>query len=253
MFKKVVIVSLLAAQLNCAAVMPIKRDAEAKVILKLAKPFLPEDPVILEAGAYNGTDTDEIAQTWPKGIVHAFEPQPEIFQQLRSNLKPRTNVKVYELGLSDYVGTATFYDSVHDHQPDRPFASGSLLQPKEHLKLSPFVKFNRQFEVPITTLPIWAAQAGVTKIDFMWLDLQGLELVVLKAAIDLLKTTRVVYTEVEFVEAYKGQHQYPAVKAWLEAQGFVLYAADFTAEQAARPNYDRWYGNAMFVKKELLK
>ena len=252
MFKRAALTILFMAQ-PVLAVLPIKRDAEAKIILKLVKPFLPEDPVVLEAGAYDGTDTDEIAQTWPNGIVHAFEPQPEVFQRLKSNLKPRMNVKVYELGLSDYVGTATFYDSVHDYNPDQPFASGSLLQPKEHLKLSPFVKFNRQFEVSITTLPFWAAQANVCNIDFMWLDLQGLELVVLKAATALLKTTRVVYTEVEFVEAYKGQHQYPEVKSWLEEQGFVLYAADFTEEQAAQPNCDVWYGNAMFVKKELLK
>ena len=43
--------------------------------------FLPENPVILEAGAHVGTDTVEMVNLWPKCTVYAFEPVPELFDK----------------------------------------------------------------------------------------------------------------------------------------------------------------------------
>ena len=228
-----------------------KRDAEARVVLNLVKKYLPENPVILEAGAHNGGDTVILAQTWPKGRVHAFEPQPLLAEQLKLTTKKYPNVQCYQIGLSNTDGEALFYDSEHDFEPGRPFASGSLLEPKIHLKYSPHVKFNKQFMVPITTINAWAKQNDVSQVDFMWLDLQGMELPALQAATDLLSKVKVIYTEVEFVEAYKGQSLYRDIKKWLETQGFELMATDFTAKEEQRPSIERWYGNAIFVKKQI--
>ena len=44
--------------------------------------FLPENPVILEAGAHKGKDTVEMAKLWPAGTIHAFEPVPSLFKKL---------------------------------------------------------------------------------------------------------------------------------------------------------------------------
>jgi len=83
------------------------------------------------------------------------------------------------------------------------------------------------------------------------LDLQGSELDVIMASPIILNTVKAIYTEVEFIEAYKGQHLYTDVKNFLESQGFKIIAKDFTNEEAETKKIDigqKWYGNILFAK-----
>ena len=64
------------------------------------RPYLPEDPVIVEAGAHAGVDTVELAETWPSGRVYAFEPVPSLFRQLEARIQGLPNVDALELGLA---------------------------------------------------------------------------------------------------------------------------------------------------------
>jgi len=73
----------------------------------------------------------------------------------------------------------------------------------------------------------------------MWLDMQGYELNALKACSAILKTVKVILTEVEFVEAYEGQYLFVEVKQWLEQQGFTMIA---------RTAYPHWFADALFVR-----
>ena len=63
----------------------------------------------------------------------------------------------------------------------------------------------------------------IKKIDMLWLDMQGVELEVMKSAPNIMNSVKVVYTEVDFVEAYKGQALWPELRSWLESQGFIFY------------------------------
>jgi hypothetical protein len=75
------------------------------------------------------------------------------------------------------------------------------------------------------------------------LDVQGFALNILKASPDILKTTKVIHVEVEFVEAYQGQYLSHDVVAWLQGQGFMPIAQDFT-------NTDEWFfGDIIFVRR----
>ena len=51
-------------------------------VLECVKPFLPENPTILEAGAYEGEDTIRFKKFWPNSVVHTFEPVPEAYCKL---------------------------------------------------------------------------------------------------------------------------------------------------------------------------
>ena len=50
------------------------------------KQFLPKNPVIVEAGAHIGRDTLKMHAIWPQATIHAFEPVPPLFKQLKKNL-----------------------------------------------------------------------------------------------------------------------------------------------------------------------
>ena len=127
-----------------------------------------------------------LSETWPEGTIHAFEPVPEIFALLEKNTQHLSNVKRYPYALSDSNGTATFYVSSKPKFGNNPFQAGSLLKPKERLKFSD-VEYKSTIEVSTITLDSWAEQNHIHAIDFLWLDMQGYELNVLKEAPRILR------------------------------------------------------------------
>ena len=60
-----------------------KLPRRALRVAQFIKNYLPEKPVIFEAGSYDGSDTEVFAKFWPGSTVHAFEPVPEIFKALK--------------------------------------------------------------------------------------------------------------------------------------------------------------------------
>lgn len=210
-------------------------------ILSYAAAYLPNDPIIIEAGAFDGRDTLKMHAQWPHATIHAFEPVPEIFELLTKNTQHISQIHRHHVALSDQPGTATFYVSEKPSRPGEPFQAGSLLKPKERLNHSP-ITYPKTITIPTTTLDIWAQEHTISRIDFMWLDLQGAALPVLRGAEKILKTTTALFIEVEFIEAYEHQAQYQEVIDWLAKHGFKPHAKDFTDTTS-------WiYGNIFFVK-----
>lgn len=213
-----------------------------KQALEVSVPHLPSNPVILDAGAYTGSEITLMKRFWPKCTVHAFEPVPELFEQLKNNVKKYSNVYTYKFGIDATSGPKTFYLS---NQPgeSKVSMSSSLREPKDHLKHDIETQFNKKMTINCLNLDEWAKNNNVNKIDMLWLDMQGVELEVMKSAPEIMKTVKVVYTEVEFVEAYKGQALWADIKIWMESQGFYLIARDFDLPSKF------WFGNAIFARK----
>ena len=196
--------------------------------------FLPENPVILEAGAHIGKDTVEMARVWPAGTIHAFEPVPSLFKKLENGTKNLKNVHCYQLALGDKQGTEIMHISSGASD-----GSSSLLPPKDHLNVFPTVYFDEKLPVNTITLDGWAESNNIQKIDFMWLDLQGMELNVLKSGKNILRTVTAIYTEVSKIEAYKDQTLYADLFEWLSSNGFHI----------EREVVENGGGNVFFIRK----
>lgn len=212
-------------------------------VFNFVKDYLPPDPIIVEAGGFDGGDSLKMAFFWPYGQIYTFEPVPELFQEIKAISENCPNIHPYQIALSDSIGQATFYLSVFASDPSHVSASSSLLPPKKHLRHAPHIKFPSTLEVPTITLDAWAKDEGIDHVDFLWLDMQGYELNMIKAS-DLAKNARAIWMEVEFVEAYAGQYLFKDVLSWMEANDFQLAATNFNLK-----NPKSWCGDALFVKK----
>lgn len=71
--------------------------------------------------------------------------------------------------------------------------------------------------------------------DFLKLDVQGAELMILEHACECLSSVSVIQCEVEFVELYQGQPLMADVDAFLRSQGFCFLRFSYTMGRAFKP------------------
>lgn len=219
-----------------STIYPRTRGLQGIIDKNFIKQYLPENPVIVEAGAYHGSDTVDMATQWPHALIYSFEPVPHLYEQLVEKSRNFKNIHTFQIALSNKTGTAEFYIS----SGQSIGGSSSLLRPKEHLKDHPDIIFRDCIRVNTTTLDSWAAQHNIEKIDFLWLDMQGAEALMLRASSKIIKTVKVILTEVNITEQYENCELYVSYKNWLNSIGFEVVREDLPWKNG---------GNVLFVRK----
>ena len=217
---------------------------QAAIPLFMIRKHVPKDPIILEAGAHLGEDSARLVQFLNPEKLYAFEPVPELFKTLKERTASLAAVECFPYALAEQCGTAELhvssgYHEVSGHSRVPADGSSSLLRPTGHLELCPNVEFNRQVEVTVTTIDDFAKQQNLSRIDFMWLDLQGMELKALQGAETLLRTVSSVYLEASTKELYQGAPTFAEVEQWMRSRGFI-------PKYVAIPKDG--HGNALFVR-----
>ena len=214
-----------------------KKDTSLNDFIKCIKQI--KSPVLLEAGAANGYDTLKLSKAMPNAMIYAFEPVSRSFKMLEKRVKNRRNVKYYNLALGKSDGKDFIYLSKNEKEFNDIAASSSLLKPNDSMReIFPDLSFEEKEEVNIKTIDSWAKENGVDHIDAMWLDMQGLELDTLKASPIIMETVKVIYTEVNIKEIYKGSGLYDDYKSWMLSLGFKVIKEDITDIQ----------GNVLFFR-----
>lgn len=200
----------------------------------LIKSLLPENPIVVEAGAQFGEDTIIMSALWPKGTIYAFEPSPETYDKLVGTVSNLSNVKTFNCALSNLNGQFSFY-----------LAGGasSLRKPSKCFNDD---YFHADLEHPIVVsakkLDDWAAENGIHEIDFLWFDMEGNEINALNGSLESLKRVKLIYTEVNFQRFWEEGAIYQELKAWLAENGFEQIWIEYVPD---------WHGNALFLNKQL--
>ncbi len=213
-----------------------KRAAEFSIPKEDLIKYLPQRPIIVEAGICDGTDTLEFAKIFPEGKIHGFECLPHYLQLATQRLSQYSNVALYPFALNDTSADVEFHVSTLKGEF---YGSGSLLAPNLHKTVHPEIKFDRQIKVKSISLDDWMVEYKIDHVDFLWLDLQGAELRALHGANKILKDVKAIFTEVSLIETYKDVPLYGEVKSFLKDRGFNIAKEYLTY---------RDMGNVLFVK-----
>ena len=203
--------------------------------------YVPADPVIVEAGAHDGTTTVEMASFWPKSTIHAFEPVSSAAAEVRRKVAVfGERVQCHQLALGD----ADSFMEMHVSGDGSAGAcqSSSLLAPMNaQMREFPAITFGTKEKVRVRSLDSWAEERGLGSVDFMWLDMQGYELVALASAKRVLAGVSAIHMEVSNVQLYEGAALYPAVRRAMAAWGFEPVIEAFF----------RVSGNVLFARRSL--
>lgn len=196
---------------------------EISNLTSYARYFLPYNPLIVEVGGYEGKQTMNLAQVYPRGRVIVFEPNPKAFQQLLSNVEGLARVTPVNCALSTYNGTAQLYLNHGVYANDVNQEKWSSLLEGNCLGGDHFNCFRGPvIEVPCVVLDDWCKANGIGRIDFLQLDTEGFELQILKSSPEILKTVIVIHTKTNQAPFRKGTTHFYYLKSFLEANGFTL-------------------------------
>ena len=118
--------------------------------------------------------------------------------------------------------------------------STSVLEPKRHLDIHPWVNFSLTSEtLESTTLD--NITRGYTRRRFLLvLDVQGAESMVIFGGAETLLRTDVVFSEVSAIELYKNQALVSQIIRELEIHDFQIVQHDITSKSP--------YGDALFIR-----
>ena len=114
------------------------------------------------------------------GEVHAFEPAPTCFAQLKRNLAAFPWAHAHPAAVADAPGTACFHFSDKANET----GWGSLLTEDQ--------SSTRETMVPVVRLDDWAGEQAIRRVDFIKIDIEGGEFRALQGARELLRRYRPV-------------------------------------------------------------
>jgi FkbM family methyltransferase len=152
----------------------------------------PPDGVVVDVGGNIGTTALSFASTAHRGTVHVFEPSPEMLPVLRRNLElsGAGNVVVHALGLSDAAAQGRLQVAIAGNPGSAFFVAGE----------APAAGADG-----IAVARLDDVLRDAARIDFVKVDVEGLELRVLRGARQLLERHRpVVVFEVNEAALQRG-------------------------------------------------
>lgn len=236
---------------------------------QLIQQLLKEDKIVfVDGGAMGGVKELPLLSPWISAI--AFEPNPEEFFKLKNGLVENnaySSLLFFEQALGDSDGYATL------HVNKRASFSSLLKTNNEglgrHLSLTKQYtewvddfKEQREIKVKTITLDSVVRSLKIDKINYLKLDTQGSELLILNGAKLLLANHRinVVKCEVNFVSVYDHQCLFSDIELFLRKNGFefvdCIFYPNYTYEIKTHTS-DRLYdrprhsqgGDAIFVNR----
>lgn len=164
-------------------------DNEAKAVLELRNHFSP-DPIVFDVGSNKGAWADILINNVAE--MHLFEPNHRLLTYTQVKYDNLKNVHYNEVAVSDKVGKTNFTVFYNENNG----LSNIIKNPKWD-----YLPWIHQ-EVETFTLDYYFGSYH-HPIDFLKIDVEGAEMLVLKGAKGILSSHMVNYIQVEYSEHYQ--------------------------------------------------
>jgi len=194
---------------------------DGRTNLLRASPFAPalaaHPCVAVDIGARGGFEPDLLPLAFAVDAI-GFEPEPEAFATLDSR-GPWRSVRYLPVAVSGNDGPRTLHVT-------RDSASSTLLEPDPasiaEFEKPQFVTVTRTLAVETRTLDGALADAGVQRVDYLKLDIEGAELEVARAAPRTIGSLLAAKIEVTFLPVRRQQPLAADIDRFFTGRGFRL-------------------------------
>jgi FkbM family methyltransferase len=196
--------------------------------------------LVVDIGCFNGGSSVFFHKELKDVKVIGFEPSKQSYQDALNNTAGIPGIKIESYAVSDFCGVTEFF--VTDNKVSsslNPLTGEDLRFSTKNVEKVETITLDEYFNVN---------SLRDEKVLAMKLDVQGHELKVLKGAVNTLKKTIFVLTELSNHETYKGGARYFEVDQLMRDNGFVLQNifASYSYEKYMY-EYDAIYINSTLV------
>ncbi len=172
--------------------------------------------IVVDVGANIGLHTLNMARiVGNTGQVFAFEPDPSNFEILEKNVKINNyqNIILEQKAVGDKHGRTTLYQSDH---------------PGKHRIFPQTEQAKSQVQVELTNLDNYFDSDMIDKINFIKIDVEGLEFSVLKGMKNILKNSKKIKILFEFMPENTIEVGFTPIELlnYLTSNDFKLYCMD---------------------------
>ena len=173
--------------------------------------------VIFDLGSRDGVESLAISHHYQNAKIYAFECNSVTLPLAHELTLGNLNIEIVEKAVLNYSGKTKFNVVGPDNEDYNPGAS-SVFQFGEE-KESKY-QTTTEVEVECVRLDDWMKENSIPKVDLIWMDLQGAELLAMEGLGSFLKNVKVIHTEVELRQYYKDQPLANEVEEWFDSRGF---------------------------------
>jgi FkbM family methyltransferase len=184
-----------------------------------------EKYVIFDVGSRDGLQSIEFYNHFPNATIYCFECNPNTINICKKNIENyKDRIHLIEGAVSDYDGEITFYpinqqQTITSWEDGNPGASSIFKSNGTYTE-----EYYIQYEITTNCHRLDSVMKlnNIPKVDIIWMDLQGAELLALKGLGDFLKGVQLIHTEVSYKEMYSGQVMFDELHSFMINNHFIL-------------------------------
>jgi FkbM family methyltransferase len=184
-----------------------------------------EEYIIFDIGSRDCVQSIEFYKTFPNSRIYAFECNPNTLDICKKNIELYSDrITLIEGAVCDYDGEITFYPinqekTITTWKDGNPGAS-SLFKSNDKYTIEKYVQ--DEIKTNCHRLDSIIEKYNIGRVDIIWMDLQGAELLALKGMGRYLDTVKYIHTEVSYEEMYTGQVMFKELNDFILSKNFTI-------------------------------
>ena len=179
--------------------------------------------VILDVGSRDCGESLEFARTFSNARIFAFECNPQTLPLCRKAAADCSSITLCPYAVNSYDGECTFYpidpSRTRTTWKDGNPGASSMFKANGAYPYETYVQ--NEIQVPCRRIDSVLKELGVDRVDLIWMDLQGAELIALKSLGSYLDRVHSIHTEVTHRAMYTAQNMFSDIHTFLLEKGFV--------------------------------
>lgn len=177
-----------------------------------------DDFIIFDIGSRDCIQSIEFYNKFPNAKIYAFECNPNTLDICKKNIEKYTDrITLIEGAVCDYNGNITFYpinkEKTITSWEDGNQGASSIFKSNGTYTVEKYIQ--DEIITQCHRLDSVMDKYGITRVDIIWMDLQGAELLALKGLGDYLKDVKYIHTEVEHQPIYTNQALFVEINDYL--------------------------------------
>ena len=222
-------------------------DAIINFLLSDDKKFL-----FFDIGANLGQSIKRFKKIKSNTMIHSFEPTPDLSEKIKREFYNDEKVKINNCGVAEKKGILNFYsykyhkiNSLVKIDEDTKFYKSRLFTSEKNKN-----DFLEIIKIKVTDIDSYCDENNINEIDFIKIDTQGSEDLILLGMDKMLTDNKISIIELELIlgfgyEENKSFYDYEKI---LKPKNYKLIAISNSGNIIGNSNYQT---NLLYVKKDL--